>query len=344
MKHKLILPLVVLLPTVGLVACGGSGSGDGSTSGSRTVGVVSSVDGSNVTVGGTSFNAASANVTGDVSSNSPDAIDPGMVVVVDGPVDDSSNHGTANHIDYDAEVEGKVVSNGCMTNPVPCTMDVVGQTVQVNDTTHFKSEMSGMIDSIAMIPEGARVEVSGYSDGNGNIVATYIKVEDDQMEDGDDMEVEGIIANLDATAGTFEIGGQVIHYDPSAINLTLENGMNVEVYFREEMGQMIAIDIELEDDYGDDDDGEIEIEGMVTSDGVADDGTFSVNGQMVMLSDNVKYEDGMTQDAIVNGAMIEVEGYMQDGMLIVTEVGSEDSEDDGMDDSSSNDSSTTPVV
>jgi hypothetical protein len=333
-QTNLILPLMVLLPTVGLVACGGSGSGDGN-SGSRTVGVVSSVDASSVTVGSTSFDASNASVNGDNGSTAPgnpvsDTIDPGMVVRVDGSVDGNTNQGTANHIEYDAEVEGKVVSNGCMTNPVPCTIDVVGQNVQVNDMTHFKTEI-GTITGVDMIPEGARVEVSGYSDGNGHIVATYIKVEDDQMEDGDDMEVEGIIANLDATAGTFEIGSQVIHYDPDAINLTLEDGMNVEVYFREEMGQMIAVDIELEDDFGDDNDGDVEIEGMVTSDGVADDGTFSVNGQMVMLGDNVQYEDGMTRDAIVNGAMVEVEGYMQDGMLIVTEV---EAEDDGTDDDS----------
>jgi hypothetical protein len=309
------------------------------------VGVVSSVDASSVTVGSTSFDASNASVNGDNGSTAPgnsvsDTIDPGMIVRVDGSVDGNTSHGTANHIEYDAEVEGKVMSNGCTAGSTACTMNVVGQTVQINDMTQFKTEMPGMIDSIAMIPEGARVEVSGYSDGNGHIVATYIKVEDDQMEDGDDMEVEGIIANLDATAGTFEIGSQVIQYDPDAINLTLENGMNVEVYFREEMGQMIAIDIELEDDFGDDNDGDVEIEGMVTSDGVADDGTFSVNGQMVMLGDNVQYEDGMTRDAIVNGAMVEVEGYMQDGMLIVTEV---EAEDDGTDDDS-DDPAMTPAM
>jgi hypothetical protein len=61
---------------------------------------------------------------------------------------------------------------------------------------------------------------------------------------------------------------------------------------------------------------------------------------MVMLGDNVQYEDGMTRDAIVNGAMVEVEGYMQDGMLIVTEV---EAEDDGTDDDS-DDPAMTPAM
>ncbi|MGD8642174.1 MAG: hypothetical protein PVG89_16165, partial [Gammaproteobacteria bacterium] len=89
-QTNLILPLMVLLPTVGLVACGGSGSGDGN-SGSRTVGVVSSVDASSVTVGSTSFDASNASVNGDNGSTAPgnsvsDTIDPGMIVRVDGSV------------------------------------------------------------------------------------------------------------------------------------------------------------------------------------------------------------------------------------------------------------------
>ena len=345
-QMKNYLPLVVLLPAVGLVACGGSGSGsDGSTSGNRTVGVVSSVDGSTVTVGKTTFDTSSVTVTGDVSSNSPGAIDPGMVVVVDGPVDKTSNHGTANHIDYDAEVEGKVMSNDCLSTPVPCSMDVMGQTVQVTDTTQYKSEMPG-ITGVDMIMEGAYVEVSGYSDGNGSIVATYVKVEDDHMEDSYGMEVEGMVANLDTAAGTFEIGGQTIHYDPNSINLTIEEGMNVEVYLSDDgMGNMVAIDIEAEDDDGKDGQAgdEVEISGMVTSDGVVD-GMFDINGETVMLSDSVKYDDGMTQDSIVKDAVIEVEGYLDDNnMLIVTEVSAESSVDNSSGSDSSGGSGDMPT-
>lgn len=324
------LPLLVLLPTVGLVGCGGSGS-DGTSGGNRTIGVATNVTSTGADVGGVTFNTGGASISGDA-----DQIDEGMVVVVDGSVDSSGKTGTARHVEYDAEVEGKVMSNDC-TGTLPCSMDVMGQTVQINDSTHFRSRTAG-VDSVHMIMAGAYVEVSGYSDGNGNIVATYVKVEDDHMESHYGMEVEGKITNL--TDSTFEIGGQLIHYDPSTINLTLQEGMCVEVYLRDDgMGNMHAIDIELEDDYGDDsrDGDEIEIEGMVTSDGVAADGTFEINGTTVKLGDNVKYEGGLTQDSIVNGAIIEVEGYLdENGMLIVTEVGSED--DDDSDDSSSDDS------
>lgn len=340
------LPLIALLPAVGLVGCGGSGS-DGASGGSRTVGVVKSATPTSAQIGSVQFSTASTSVSGDA-----DTIEPGMIVSVDGTVDSSGKTGTARHIEYDAEVEGKVNSNDCLSTPVPCNMDVMGQTVQITDTTMFKSEKSG-IAGIDMIMEGAYIEVSGYSDGNGNIVATYVKVEDDHMESHYGMEVEGKITNL--TDSTFEIGGQMIHYDPNMINLALQEGMHVEVYLSDDgMGNMHAIDVELEDDYGDDshEGDEIEIEGMVTSDGVAADGTFEINGQTVKLGDNVKYEGGLTEADIVKDAIIEVEGYRdENGMLIVDEVGSEDeddsddsSSDDSIDDSSSSDSSSDDLT
>ncbi|WP_455206558.1 DUF5666 domain-containing protein [Kaarinaea lacus] len=344
-QYGKFLPIFVLLPVVGLVGCGGSGS-DGTSGGSRTVGVVTNVTPSSLTVSGVTFDTTSASVSGDVASNNPSQVDAGMVVVVDGSVDSSGKSGVANHIDYDAEVEGKVISNDC-TGTLPCNMDVMGQNIQVTDTTMFKSSMNG-INGVDMIMAGAYVEVSGYSDGNGNIVATYIKVKDDHMESHYGMEVEGMITNL--TDSTFEIGGQVIHYDPNSINMTLQEGMKIECYLRDDgMGNMHVVDVEQEDDYGDDssEGDNIDIEGMVTSDGVAEDGTFEINGQTVKLADNVKYEGGLTRDSIVNGAIIEVEGYLdENGMLIVTEVGSEDddsSDDSSIDDSNSSDSSDTPT-
>jgi len=341
-QYRKYLPLIMLLPTVSLVGCGGSSS-DSTPGSTRTIGVVQSVtpDGQ-ITVSGTTFSTGGATISGDISSNTGNPIDPGMKVVVDGSVDSTGKNGTAHHIEYDAEVEGKVMSNDC-TGTLPCSMDVMGQTIQVNDTTHFKSNMAG-VDSVHMIMAGAYVEVSGYSDGNGNIVATYVKVEDDHMESSYGMEVEGKVTNL--TDSTFEIGGQLIHYDPNSINMTLQEGMHVEVYLRDDgMGNMYVIDVEPEEEYGDDSNDEVEIEGMITSDGVAADGTFEINGQTVKLSDNVKYEGGLTEADIVKNAIIEVEGYRdENGMLVVTKVGSEDDADDSSDDStdSSSSDSTTP--
>ena len=324
------------------MGCGGSGT-DGGTSGSRTVGVVTAASADSVTVSGNTFDAGSATVSGD-EINSIDQIKPGMVVSVDGSMHDS-NSGTAHDIDYDAEVEGKVDVNDLASGG---DFIVMGQKIEMSQNPNFDNHSMPMYATVADIPVGAMVEVSGYSDGMGMIVATYIELEDDSSDSSDDMELEGTVTDHDAANGTFKIGQQMIHYDANNINMQIQDGMHVEVDMRMDgMGDMHAVEIEEEDDYSDDDgDGsEVEIEGMVMSDGVAEDGTFVINEETVKLSDNVKYEGGLTQADIVQGAIIEVEGYRDDsGMLIVTEVGSEDdddgSDDDGADDSSSPD--TTP--
>ncbi|WP_455202129.1 DUF5666 domain-containing protein [Kaarinaea lacus] len=333
-----ILPMFALLPVVGLIGCGGSGS-DGGTTGGRTVGAITAVGATSVTVSGSTFETGSSTVSGDEVS-STDQLKPGMVVKVDGTMD-SSNHGTAHDIDYDAEVEGRVDVNDLAGGG---DFIVMGQIIDMSKNPYFDNDDMPMYATIADIPVGAMVEVSGYSDGMGKIVATYIELEDDSTDSSDDMELEGTVTAHDPANGTFKIGDQTIHYDPNTINMMIKDGMNVEVDMHmDDMGNMHAYEIEEEDDYSDDysSDGEVEIEGMVTSDGVTEDGTFEISAEKtvtVKLGDNVKFEDGLTEADIVNGAFIEVEGYLdENGVLIAHEVsreGDDDSEDDSSDDSS----------
>ena len=76
---------------------------------------------------------------------------------------------------------------------------------------------------------------------------------------------------------------------------------------------------------------------MITS-GLSD-GMFAINGEMVMLGENPYFEDGLTEADIVDGAMLEIEGYLNnDGVLVVHEVElpSVDEVDDSTDDSIDN--------
>ena len=338
------LPMFALLPVVGLIGCGGSGTDGSGTAGARTVGAITAVDANSVTVSGSNFDTSSSTVGGDEVS-STDQLKPGMVVEVDGTMD-SSNHGTAHDIDYDAEVEGKVDVNDLAGGG---DFIVMGQMIDMSRNPYFDNDYMPNYATIADIPVGAMVEVSGYSDGMGTIVATYIELEHDSSDSNDEMELEGIVTDHDPANGTFKIGGQMIHYDPTNINMMVQDGMNVEVDMHmDDMGNMHAYEIEEEDDYSDYyySDDEVEIEGMVTSDGIAEDGTFVITAKeavTVMLADNVEFEDGLTEADIVNGALIEVEGFFdENGILIAHEVspeGDDDSEyDDSYDDSSDDDS------
>jgi Cu/Ag efflux protein CusF len=98
-------------------------------------------------------------------------------------------------------------------------------------------------------------------------------------------------------------------------------------------GELVAIKIEGEDnssedideDDGDDandDDDEIKMEGVVSSDGVAD-GKFEMNGQTIMVTDSTEFKQGSV-DMIQHGVMLEIEGAMSDGMIVAKKIEFED--------------------
>ena len=306
---KIFNSLLILVVTVSLTACGG-GTGDGGSSGNTTVGVVTQRDSNKITVAGSTFDTTGSTVTGDEIGDVAE-LDEGMVVTVH-----SDDSGNALEIDYDAEVEGVVDSIGAGV------MVVMGQAVDISQNPTFVSEMPAVTD-INNIPVGAMVQVSGYSDGMGNIVATYVKLEDHMADENDDMELEGIVTSLDTTNGTFMIGDQVIYYNPNSISLTLEDGLNVEVHIvMHADGTLHATEIEIEHEYSGDHEGDsVEIQGMVSGD-LGVDGTFIINGETVVLGDSVHFEDGLSTDSIVDGVILEVEGHLNaEGVLVVTEVG-----------------------
>lgn len=318
--------LTIMVAAVGLTACGG-GSGDGSGSGNRTTGVVTSKSASTLSVAGNTFSTDSSTVSGDEIGTVAD-VEVGMVVSVQ-----SDASGNAVEIDYDAEIEGIVQSISADS------MLVMGQNVDLSQNPNFHNDVEGStITEIMNIPVDAVVEISGYSDGMGNIVATYVELEYLAYDGSQELELEGTVESLDSANGTFMIGGLTIHFDANDISLTMENGLNVEVDLVRIGADYHATEIEIEHDYHDEyGEGYIEIEGMVTS-GLSD-GMFAINGVTVMLGENVYYEDGLTEADIVDGAMLEVEGTLNEsGMLVVYEVElpSVDEVDDSTDDSIDN--------
>jgi len=304
-------PLLILVVTAFLTACGaGSESSSTSSTGNKTVGVVTAATNSQITVSGSSFNTGGSTVNSNEIASVAD-VHPGMVVTVH--ADDSGN---AEEIEYDAEVEGIVDSIGTGV------MVVMGQSVDISQNPAFVSEMPAVTD-INNIPVGAMVEVSGYSDSMGNIVATYVRLEDHMADENDEMELEGIITALDTTGGTFMIGDQLINYDPASISLTLEDGLNVEVKIAmDTAGSLHATEIEIEDNHSEDghEGDSVDIQGMVSGE-LGLDGSFTIDGEMVILGDTVHFEDGLNTDSITDGAILEVEGQLNaDGVLVVTEV------------------------
>ena len=85
-----------------------------------------------------------------------------------------------------------------------------------------------------------------------------------------------------------------------------------------------ATEIELDDeDYLDEEDDDVELRGILMSDGA---GGYSVNGVPLAIEPDTDVDGTDLSVADVVGMFVEVEGHVQDGVLVVYEIGFEGSE------------------
>ncbi len=297
-----------------VAGCGSSssgGSGDGEPVASR--GVITGFG--SVYVNGRRFDTDDARFEIDDDSGDESDLRIGMVVTVFGYADDDGEY--ADEVVYDNELKGPVTA--IFIDPADAsskTLTILGQSVIVNSDTTIDDDGALTYDTIAI---GDVLEVSGLV-GNGVLVATHIELQDDD----DEIEIKGLIENLDADS--FEISGFAVSYGPGTeIDddiAVLENGLYVEVE-----GQLngagttlIAEEIEAEDDLFDDDDGEIEIEGVISNYN-AGDTTFTLQGLTV---DAATAELEPASLVLADGLYVEAEGYLLNGVLIADEVELED--------------------
>ena len=259
MNKQLKITAIALAITsiTGLTACGG-GSGDSDntnsttgTSSSTTSGVVTGFG--SIFVDGVEFETDSSSFSLDDGDDGPedeDGLAVGMVVTVTGTVNADGITGTAEHIEFDDELEGIVNASNVGADGTG-TMTVMGQTVVISTTTIFESDVAG-ISGADLVVAGNIVEVSGFSSGDGTVYATRLEVKL-AAHSGEEIELNGIITNLTDT--TFDLGGLTVDFstamfDDHIPDSTLSEGLYVEVKSIAGFvdGDLIASEIELEDD------------------------------------------------------------------------------------------------
>jgi hypothetical protein len=330
-KQKVLTVSVIAAMTT-LAGCGGGSDGDSTVSGSSET-VQGRITGfGSIYVAGVEYETDNAMITVDGKPASEDDLELGMMVTVKG--NSSGAYGHAQRVDFDDDVEGVITEVNLDQNGMG-TMTIMGHTVTVDANTmveikarNIDSMMQAVYDPNMGIQYVA--EVSGYSDGNGNIHATRIEVKAYDDIDGE-IEVKGFVKNHDGVAMMFMIGNMEVvysdatRYDDMSHDM-LADGMHVEVkgHGFDTQGRLIADEIENENDSGvnsGDDEDEYEIEGVVTS--ITDD-SFQINGQTIYYNQNTR---GM--NALAENALVEVEAY-RDGQsrLVAHEI-----EIDGLDDS-----------
>jgi hypothetical protein len=336
LNHKRAIAAAVMA-AMGLTACGGGTVGGDSapaTDGKAT-GVITGFG--SVYVNGIEYETAGARYTLDDNPGSGDAdLAVGMVVTVTGRVNADGSTGTATAIEFRDEVEGVVTANGLAGGG---DLEVMGQTVAVTATTRFESAVAGQSAPADIVP-GNIVEVSGYSDANGHIVATRIEVKAADIagygEDG--LEVKGVLRNVDPNLKTFTVGQLTVDYSEATYGdmPALEgdwDGVYAEVKTVQGLvdGVMLASKVEPEGSgelgFDGDDGDEVEVRGLITS--VESVSEFTLNGRPVRIV--AGGDHAVTLVAGDEGRYVKAEGQLDAaGTLLAREVEFEHADDTGL--------------
>ena len=328
--HRTAAGLLVVLSMLVSDGCGsGSGGGGGGIGGlaggiggtGLTSGTLSGFG--SVFVNGIEFetNGASRTVNDvtDISNGSDDdsVLGIGMVVTIIGTVNDDGVTGTADSIEYDNEIEGPVAAAPVEDQDgVSKTFDILNVTVVVDrNTTVF---VTTDYDRLA---QNDVLEVSGYFDADGKLLATRVEKEGVLDLGVSEVEIKGEVSGFNGI-DTFMLGGIAVTFDGTTefedLPGTVKNGQFVEVEGTlVTVTSMSANRIELEEfGFGDDVD-KISIEGIVTD--FRDVSNFKVAGQRVNAS-NASFEPASLAATIADGDRVEVEGAIENGLLEAIEV------------------------
>jgi hypothetical protein len=177
-----------------------------------------------------------------------------------------------------------------------------------------------IVGGLAGLAVGQIVEVHGFFDPAANrILATRIEREDN----AGNFKLQGLVRSLDATAKTFVLGALTINFAglaAGAVPANLANGLLVRVTIAAApaTGTRTALSVRTAAPQVEDHD-EAELEGTVTT--FTSASSFSVNGVAVDAS-KATFPNGST--ALQVGARVEVKGSAVNGVVVATEVKTED--------------------
>ncbi|MEQ8860721.1 MAG: DUF5666 domain-containing protein [Pseudomonadales bacterium] len=221
---------------------------------------------------------------------------------------DDGDDPVAERIDYDDDFRGPARDvTASADNPALGSFLVLGQTVLVDGNTVFDDDVGdnnsdGRIDIRDLELAGGSqvvVEVSGLPTADGVLATRIDRVNAAAGVPGipdDEFEIKGFVDAVAGDGGAFEINGTTFLVVAGAGGTLFEDGLAaddglvgvfVEVKADENgAGELIAVRVEREDDFGDDRDGEFEIEGILMSvDTDADPDVVVINGLTLQVAD-----------------------------------------------------------
>ena len=262
-----------------------------------------------VTVNGIRYNtnAASVYVNGQPAIASDLKL--GQVVALQGEANFSNATGRADEIRYSASVIGPVENIDATLK----RLIVMGQTVLTNADTEFDPSIDP--ETFAGLAPGAKTQISGFRNADGDIQAT--RIEPDATNT--DLQVIGTVAGLDLASMSFSINRLIVDYSSAAfIDLPLgmpANGLLVLVRGSLTDGILVVEEISGSINQVAATAGRGHLGGIVTR--FASPTDFDLNGQQVTTDSSTGYVNGAAGD-LQSDAEITIDGEISpDGESIL---------------------------
>jgi hypothetical protein len=248
-------------------------------SGSPTPATATTVQGritgfGSIFVDGVEYSTAGAQISIDGQAATEAQLGAGQIVSIQGSVNTDGTTGTANQVTFNGDVQGPVTQVDVSAG----TFLVLGQTVKVTTSTLLDSSIQP--SDITGFQLGTIVEVSGFADATGAIVASRVEIKSANAN----FQVRGVAQGLDAASHTFRINGLTIDDSSAMVTGSLANGSTVLVQGTSvsSSGVLLATHIEVLPGSGAAVNQRADIEGIITT--FQSSASFVVDGQLVTTS------------------------------------------------------------
>jgi len=298
---------------------GATGGTDGGTdlgiSGSGAPIALGTIDAfGSIFVNGVEFDTTNAEIIVDGQVSTEDDLNVGMVVTVQGTINEDGVTGTADVVIFDDEVQGPIENIVVDASGEFATITVLGIDIIVERVaTVFENTT---FDTLAI---GDVVEISGFPEGVADLRATFLEKKADFVEGESEIEIKGTVANV--TDSTFELKGYTVTYTDADLSevtdSVITDGMFVEVKGTLTGTEITATKVETEDRIEDkfEDDDEFKVQGTIRN--YVSDAEFEVNGVTVDATNAVFKPSSLT---LADGLAVEIEGTWANSILVATEI------------------------
>jgi hypothetical protein len=318
------LILLGLLASLCLVSCGGGNSETASGGGIGGTGYVSSgtiTAFGSIRVNGVEFDTGNAlvSIAGRPAGRGNQAVREnlavGQFVVVEGTVNQEGLSGNASRVSFTPHVKGPITEL-VVLDPLVIKIIVLGQTLIINEKTVLRDTTAGAL------AVNNFVEVSGLPDEGEVIRATFLRKRADTFAPSAEVEVKGMVQNLDFSGKTFRLGALWVDYSRAELFSQPDAGPMVGQWVR--VKGRLGIGPRLEaTEIGPADESimfkadRLDVEGIVTE--FVSGADFKVGSVKVQAQESTKFIGGRIEE-LAPGSRIRVRGRFLNGVLIAQQV------------------------